>query len=146
MMNFAIVVSQFNQAYTQGLLEGALNYFNHNASLVPLENPVKIYQVAGAFEIPLIVKKIASLQKYNGIIALGCVIQGETDHYQWICQNVSEQLMQISVDTLTPIGFGLITTFNEAQAHARTCPNESNKGYEAACACVMSASLMTQIK
>jgi 6,7-dimethyl-8-ribityllumazine synthase len=140
---FALVVSRFNGEVTEGLLRGALAYLHeHNIRPVPSD----IYYAPGAFEIPLIAKTLASSGRYRGVICLGCVIKGETAHFEFISLGATFGLMQASLETEVPISFGILTSYSEEQACARSGDNEANKGREAAAACLETANLLELIK
>lgn len=128
-MKFAIVVSRFNQDICQNLLEGALASFKKQG--VGKEN-VKIVWVPGAFEIPLAALKLARTKKYAAIVALGCVLQGETDHNRYISEAAAQGILQVSLSTGVPVTFGVLTPRNRRQALARSGKNSANKGSEAA--------------
>lgn len=126
-VKFAIIVSQFNEFVTDKLLEGAL------ARLKELnfdENQIKIVKVPGAVEIPLTAKLLARSQKFNAIICLGAVIRGDTDHYDYVCQQVSNGCQQVMMDFDVPVIFGILTTQNVEQAEDRVGGKEGHKGIE----------------
>lgn len=136
----AIVVSKFNDIITNNLLSGAIEALKeHNIH----ENNIKIYFTPGAFEIPLMLKKLSNKKgedKFDGIIALGCVIKGETAHFEYISNAVSLSINQISVESEIPIAFGVLTCYTPEQAFARSgvepINEDTNKGFEAALALV----------
>ncbi|OAM73012.1 6,7-dimethyl-8-ribityllumazine synthase [Devosia elaeis] len=129
---FAIVVSRFNQEVTSGLLKGALAYLAENSITVPDEH---IVAAPGAFEIPLIAQTLARTQKFDGVICLGCVIKGDTAHFEYISEAASSGLMTASLATGIPLTFGILTTYTDEQAIVRSRDDEHNKGREAAAAC-----------
>ncbi|MFH0819963.1 MAG: 6,7-dimethyl-8-ribityllumazine synthase [bacterium] len=129
-LKIAIVVSEFNRDITGSLLKGALETLRSNKVK---DNNIKIIWVPGSFEIPLACQKLATSKKFDGLIALGCVIKGETDHYYYIAGEASRGVMDVILKFNIPIGFGIITTNNLKQAQAR-CHGKSNKGREAALA------------
>ncbi|MBA3662413.1 MAG: 6,7-dimethyl-8-ribityllumazine synthase [Gammaproteobacteria bacterium] len=130
---FAIVVSDFNRDITSKLLEGAIQ---HLAEKEIATSQIKIVHVPGAVEVPLIAKRLAEQKKYDAIICLGCVIRGDTDHYQYVCAQVSEGCQQVMLQYNLPVIFGVLTTQNEAQALARVGGSEGHKGIEAAMAAI----------
>jgi 6,7-dimethyl-8-ribityllumazine synthase len=147
-MRFAIVVSRFNPEVTEGLLEGALAYLREQDVN---EHDVDIFRAPGAFETPLIAQKLARLKdgqeaRYSGVICLGAVIKGDTAHFEFISLSSSIGIMQAMLATETPIAFGIITTYNDEQAEARSRvegPNAThNKGREAAAACLDTAKIL----
>jgi len=127
-MKIAVVVSRFNDDVTNGLLQGAMESLLENKVK---EKNIKIIRVPGAFEIPLACQKLAMTKKYDGIIALGCIIKGETDHYYYISNEVSRGIMRIMLEYSIPIGFGVLTTTNLKEAKDRS-GKKGNKGTEAA--------------
>ena len=124
-----IVVSVFNKPITDGLLEGCIKSLNENG--VKEEN-INVVYVPGAFELPAKVKKLTENNSYDCIIALGCIIKGETDHYHYISQAVTNGIMSLTLEKTSPhIIFGVLTCQNKELAFARSGDNEKNKGYEA---------------
>lgn len=142
-MRFAIVVSRFNEKVTQGLLDGALRYLAEKKSLTSEKD---IYYAPGAFELPLIAKALAKKKKYSGVICLGCVIKGDTMHFEFISLASTMGILQAGLDCGKPISFGVLTTMNDEQAQKRSRKNQENKGIEAAAACWESAALLKEIK
>ncbi len=127
-LKISIVVSQFNKDITNKMLTGALKVLKENKVK---KNNIKIIQVPGSFEIPLTCQRLAKTKKYHALIALGCVINGKTDHYYYICQEASRGIMDIMLKYSIPIGFGVLTTHNLKQAQIRS-EGKNNKGREAA--------------
>ena len=129
-----IVVSVFNKPITDGLLEGCIKSLNENGLK---EENINVVYVPGAFELPAKVKKLTENNSYDCIIALGCIIKGETDHYHYISQAVTEGIMSVTLEkTSTHIIFGVLTCQNKELAYARSSNNEKNKGYEAGMAAI----------
>ncbi|MFK8010482.1 MAG: 6,7-dimethyl-8-ribityllumazine synthase [Marinicellaceae bacterium] len=126
--NIAIVIAPFYTHITEGLLQGATKFFDNK------DYQYKEFEVAGALEIPLACQLIAQSEKFQGIIALGAVIRGETPHFDHVCEQSSRGIMDVSLKYSTPIGNGIITIENESQALARSNNDEKNKGAEAAAA------------
>ncbi len=125
---FAIVISEFNTAVTDRLLQGALQ------RLQKLSIPAAqydIHKVPGAVEIPLAAQWCAQTEQYDAIITLGAVIRGETEHYDVVCQQVSQGCMRVSLTHNLPVIFGVLTTDNRSQALARAGGDHSDKGAEA---------------
>lgn len=122
---FGIVYSEWNKHITEKLLEGAITAFEQYGIT---QKKIVVSCVPGAYEVPLMVSHI--INKYycpvSGIVALGCVIKGETNHDEYINHAVAQKLMDLSIQHHIPITYGMVTTLNEAQAIARI-----NKGYEA---------------
>ncbi|HEY8279628.1 MAG TPA: 6,7-dimethyl-8-ribityllumazine synthase [Bdellovibrionota bacterium] len=141
-MRFAIVVSQFNPEVTGGLLEGAKRYLAEKK--VKVDKSDVVY-APGAFELPLIAKKLAKLKKYSGVICLGCVIKGDTMHFEFISLAATMGILQVGLETGKPISFGVLTTLNDTQAVDRSRNDAHNKGIEAAAACWESARLLASL-
>lgn len=127
-LKIGIAVSQFNSNITGSMLEEALKTLSKNK--VKKEN-IKTVWVPGSFEIPLACQKLAQTKKYDALVAIGCVIKGETDHYYYICNEASRGIMDVMLKFDIPIGFGVLTTQNLKQAEVRSRGKE-NKGREAA--------------
>lgn len=125
----AVVVSEFNSEITEELCDGAQARLLERG--VVAEN-ITVIRVPGAVEIPLAAKLLAKLKKYHAIICLGAVIRGETSHYDYVCQQVSQGCQQVMLSFDIPVIFGVLTTENEAQALARVGGIEGHKGREAA--------------
>ena len=126
-----IVVSIFNKPITDGLLEGCIKSLKENGLE---EDNINIFHVPGAFELPAKVKKLKEDNTYDCIIALGCIIKGETDHYHYISQAVTNGIMSVTLEktkTNPHIIFGVLTCQNKELAYARSGKNQKNKGYEA---------------
>ncbi len=119
-LKIAIVVSQFHREITQEMLKGAQEHLRGVAE-------TEVFWVPGAFEIPGTVKGLAQSGRYDGILPLGCVIKGETAHFEHIARAVTDALMRLTVECDTPIVFGVLTPYTEEQAWARVY-----KGAEAA--------------
>lgn len=141
-MRFAVVKSQFNAEITEGLLKGAKEYLSQIGA--PLSSQ-DIYEAPGAFEIPLIAKRLAATQKYDGVICLGCVIKGDTAHFEYISLAATLGISQASLESNIPITFGILTTYTEDQALARSRSDAHNKGIEAAQACYSTAKTLKSI-
>jgi len=127
-LKFGIIVSQFNKDITESMLEGALAALKENKVK---EKNIKIVRVSGSFEIPLACQRLAQTKNYDALIAIGCVIKGETDHYYYICNEASRGIMNVMLEYDIPIGFGVLTCLNKKQAQVRSRGRE-NKGREAA--------------
>ena len=129
-LKIGVIVSQFNSNVTEPMLKGALQTLKENK--VKKENIDAVW-VPGSFEIPLACQRLAQTKKYDALIAVGCVIKGETDHFYYICNEASRGIMEIMLKFNIPIGFGVLTTKNLKQAQIRSRGKE-NKGKEAAVA------------
>lgn len=128
-MKVAIVASRFNEIITNKLLGGAVDgLVRHGAE----EENITAVWVPGAFEIPLIAKKLASSGDYDAVICVGAVIRGQTSHYDYVCNEVSKGIAQVSLQTGVPVMFGIVTTENIEQAIARAGSKAGNKGYDCA--------------
>lgn len=136
---FGIVVSRFNSFITERLLEGALDALKRNQVF---DDHISIAKVPGAFEIPLIAKKMAESEKYDAVICLGAVIRGETTHYDQICNEVTKGIAQIGLQTEKPVIYGIVTTENVEQAINRAGTKAGNKGYDAAMSALEMADLI----
>jgi 6,7-dimethyl-8-ribityllumazine synthase len=141
-MKFAFVVSQFNSEVTDGLVQGAKSYLKEQEIKIASED---FYAASGAFEIPLIAQKLAKIGQYDGVICLGCVIKGDTAHFEFISLGATVGIMQSMLATETPISFGILTTYTDEQAQARCAPDAHNKGREAAAACLETARTLAKI-
>jgi 6,7-dimethyl-8-ribityllumazine synthase len=129
-MRFAIVGSRFNAFVTDRLVAGArVCLLEHGARAADIET----FSVPGAWELPLAARHLAN-GAFDGIVAIGCVIRGDTPHFEFVAGAATTGLAQISLDSGIPIGFGLLTVEDNAQALARAGGREGNKGWEAALA------------
>lgn len=125
----AIVISRFNEMVTGKLLEGAVDCLvRHDVS----ESDITVVWVPGAWEIPQVMKTLANSKKYQGLIALGCVIRGSTPHFDFIAGSVTRGLSQIALDSLVPLTFGVLTTDTLEQALERAGVKAGNKGWDCA--------------
>lgn len=137
-MRFAIVASRFNEEITSGLLEGARAALTE-ASVA--DEDVFVVSVPGAFEIPVAARRLAETGDFDAVICLGCLIKGDTMHFEYIASATSHGLMAVSTATGIPIAFGVLTTMTDEQAQARSAPGPDNKGREAALAAIEMAVL-----
>jgi 6,7-dimethyl-8-ribityllumazine synthase len=138
----AVIVSLFNQFITGRLKDGCVAYLIEKG--VPAEH-ITVIEVPGAFELPLVAKKLIQTNQYDGVIALGAVIRGDTDHYDYVCQQVSSGCQQVTLEMERPVIFGVLTTDNEEQALARVGGQHGHKGKDAAEAALMMFDIMSQI-
>ena len=136
---FCIVVSRFNEFICSKLLSGALDELIRHG--VKSEN-IDVIWVPGAFEIPLAAKKTAKTGKYAAIITLGAVIKGSTDHYNYVCSEVSKGVASVALETEIPVIFGVLTTDNIEQAIERAGTKAGNKGADAAKSAIETANLL----
>jgi 6,7-dimethyl-8-ribityllumazine synthase len=139
---FAIVASRFNNEIVDRLIQGAHDALARTGSRAD-ETPV--VRVPGAFEIPLAVKRVALSRRFDAIIAIGCVIRGETPHFEYISSQVSNGIGHVALEVGIPVTFGVLTVDTEDQAMARSGPDSDNKGFEAAMAAIEMVNLLKQI-
>jgi 6,7-dimethyl-8-ribityllumazine synthase len=140
---FAVVVSRFNEAITSRLLEGA------RAALLEAgaaADRIAVHMVPGAFELPQAARCAAETGQYEAIVCLGCVIRGETPHFEYISAAVAHGLMAASGETGVPMAFGVLTTDSWEQAEARAAAGRENKGFEAAAAALEMAELFNAVR
>lgn len=140
--NFAIVASQFNGEYVQGLVSHATAELRR---LVPSVK-VALHQVPGAFEIPVVVQEIASKKKADAILALGVILKGQTDHAENLARSVTDALQRIALEHSVPVLNAVLSLSNEMQAHERCLGDQINRGTEAARAAVEIAGLMEDLR
>ena len=141
-VRIAIVAGRFNEFITSKLVGGALDVLKRND--VSEEN-IDIAWVPGAFEIPLITKKLANTQKYDAIITLGAVIKGSTPHFDYVCAEVSKGVSQISLQSELPVIFGVLTTNNIEETIERAGTKAGNKGADAAFSAIEMINLIKEI-
>ena len=154
-MRFAIVRALFNDEITAGLLEGAIRAFDD--ARVSKRN-VDVFEVPGAFELPLTALWLAESGRYAAVVCLGCVIRGETAHFEYVAGEAARGIADVALKTKIPISFGVLTTENLKQARARGArvrrgqahhtesQTQSNKGYEAANSALHMAALSRKIR
>ena len=141
-IRLGIVVSEYYASISAGLLSGAVDVLDQYGDVQS-----EVVRVSGAWEIPLIVKVMAESSQFDGVIALGCVIRGETAHFDYICEQCSSALMNVGLDCGIPVGFGILTADNKDQAVHRSRPNQpNNKGAEAAEAVMSSVELIANMR
>lgn len=137
-----IVCSRFNEFITSKLLGGAQDaLFRHDVK----DSDIDIAWVPGAFEIPLIAQKMAECGKYDAVICLGAVIRGSTTHYDYVCNEVSKGVAQVSLKSGIPVMFGILTTENIEQAIERAGTKAGNKGYDCAMSAIEMVNLIKEI-
>lgn len=130
---FGIVVSRFNEFFSNKLLDGALDCLSrHGAD----EKAIAVAWVPGGFEIPLVAKKMAEGNKYDAVLALGALIRGNTPHFEYIAAEVAKGLAVTALETGKPVLFGVITTDTLEQAIERSGTKAGNKGFDAALAAI----------
>ena len=137
MKKVLIVVSDYYEDVAAGLIKGATEYFDINKDELFVREILIKYEIQkapGAFEIPFLINKFKD--SYDAFVALGCIIRGETYHFEIISNEVTRKIMDLSVSLNKPIGFGILTCENIDQAIERSHPDKRNKGAEAAKACI----------
>ena len=141
-LKFGIVASRFNEFITSKLLDGALDALTrHGAD----DGDIAVAWVPGAFEIPLLAKKMADSGKYDAVICLGAVIRGSTPHFDYIAAEVTKGVAQVALSTLVPTILGVITTDTIEQAIERAGTKAGNKGFEAAASAIEMANLIRSV-
>jgi 6,7-dimethyl-8-ribityllumazine synthase len=135
---FALVASRFNHFIVDRLVEGALDAIARHGGLV---SNVTIVRVPGAWEMPLVVSRIAQRRSVSAIVALGAVIRGSTPHFDYVAGEVSKGVAQVSLQTGVPVTFGVLTTDTIEQAIERAGTKAGNKGWEAAVSAIEMVSL-----
>jgi len=139
---FAICQSRFNEVVTDALLKGALDMLWR---LGVEEEAVDIFRVPGAFELPALVRRVDATQRYVGIVVLGCIIRGQTPHFEHIASAVASQLASIAAVAHSSMAFGVLTCDDVAQAMDRAGLKAGNKGAEAAASCIETANLFERV-
>jgi 6,7-dimethyl-8-ribityllumazine synthase len=139
---FGIIAGRFNDFITEKLVGGAIDALTRSGAE---DKDITLVKVPGAFEIPLIAKKMAVTGKYDAIICLGAVIRGATSHYDYVCSEVSKGVASVSLDFNLPVIFGILTTETIEQAIERAGTKAGNKGFDSALAAVEMANLATSI-
>ncbi len=141
-LRIALVVSRFNIFITQKLLEGALDVLRrHQVD----EKNISVAWVPGAFEIPLVAKKLARSGKFDAVICLGAIIRGATPHFEYVAAEASKGIAQVMLETEVPIIFGILTTDTIEQAIERAGTKAGNKGAEAAYTAIEVVNLLKKI-
>ena len=142
-LNFVIVVSRFNSLVTQRLLDGALDALKrHGAD----ENAITIAWAPGSFELPLVAKKFAQTGKYHAVICLGCIIRGDTPHFEYVASETAKGIAQVMLETGVPMVFGVVTADNLEQALERAGAKAGNRGFDAAMTAMEMANLLQKIE
>ena len=135
-LRFGIIASRFNDEIVSGLLDGATTCLQrHGAD----DDAIAIYRVPGAFEIPTLARLLAG--QHDALITLGCLLRGDTPHFDFISAQVTNELSRVAVDAKFPVAFGVITCNTREQAVERSSSGTSNKGWEAALAAIEMANL-----
>ncbi|HET9272004.1 MAG TPA: 6,7-dimethyl-8-ribityllumazine synthase [Vicinamibacterales bacterium] len=139
---FAIVVSRFNPEITDGLLNGARDAL---AQAGVRDDDVTLVRVPGAFELPVAAQRLAESGRVDAVICLGCLIKGDTMHFEYIADAATRGIADVGLATGVPVTFGVLTTLTDEQAEVRARPGDGNKGREAALAAVEMATLLRAI-
>ena len=140
---FAIVVSRFNEDVTSGLLKGARQAL---AAASVRDEDVTVLRVPGAFEIPVAAMRAAESGRFDAVICIGCLIKGDTLHFEYIASAACHGIVEAAAATGVPMALGVLTTLTEEQALERSADNDANKGREAALAAVEMATLFRQLQ
>ena len=140
---FAVIVSRFNDFITEKLLSGALDALVRSGTA---DEDIEIVRVPGAFEIPLVAKKMAKTKRFDAVICLGAVIRGSTPHFDYISAEVSKGIALVGMESEIPVIFGVITTDTIEQAIERAGSKAGNKGWSAAIDAVEMANLLEIIE
>jgi len=141
-LKIALVASRFNDIIVDRLISGSVDYLTRHG----LESEgITLVRIPGAFELPLVCRKLAQSGKYHGIVALGAVIRGATPHFDFVANEATKGLAHVSLETGVPIGFGLLTTENIEQAVERAGSKAGNKGVDAAAAMLETIRVLEQI-
>lgn len=141
-LTFAIVVSRFNESITKRLLDGALGCLQQHGVA---EKNVTVVRCPGAFEIPQVAQHLAQTGRYDAIICLGCVIRGETPHFDYVASAAAQGIERASQATGVPMSFGVLTTNTFEQAVERAGAEHDNKGWEAALSAMKMANLFSKM-
>lgn len=141
-LRVAVVAGRFNETISGRLAEGALDCLRRHGAA---EDDIWLVWVPGAFEIPLVARRIASSKEVDAIVCVGAVVRGETPHFDYVAGNAARGVADASAATGIPITFGVLTTDDSAQAEARAGGKAGNKGFEAALAAIEMANLLTAL-
>jgi 6,7-dimethyl-8-ribityllumazine synthase len=141
-LRFGIVVSRFNDVVTKKLLEGAMDcLIRHDVQ----EDDIDVFWTPGSFEIPVTAKKLASTGKYDAIICLGCLIRGDTPHFDFLSAEVTKGVAQVALEYSLPVAFGILTADTLEQAIERSGAKQGNKGFQAALSALEMANLFKEM-
>ena len=141
-LKFGLVVSRFNEFFTQKLLEGAQDaLLRHGVN----EEDIEVAWVPGSFEIPLVAQKLAQSKRYDAVICLAAVIRGGTPHWEYIAAEVTKGIARVGLETGLPVTYGVLTTDTLEQAIERSGTKAGNKGFDAAVSAIEMANLLKAI-
>jgi 6,7-dimethyl-8-ribityllumazine synthase len=142
-LKIAVIASRFNDEIVSGLLDGAITCLQRHGAA---DDDVSLYRVPGAFEIPALAAKLVADARHDAVVTLGCLLRGDTPHFDFISAQVTNDLSRISVEERFPVAFGVITCNTYEQAVERSSPGTSNKGWEAALAAIEMANLWRALR
>jgi 6,7-dimethyl-8-ribityllumazine synthase len=142
-LKFAIVVARFNSFITERLLSGALDALRRSGGQ---PDDVEVVRVPGSWEMPVVARALVETKRFDGIICLGCVVRGETAHFDYVAGEAAKGLGQVAAQTGTPVAFGVLTTNTVEQAIDRAGAKSGNKGFDAAMTAIEMANLMKKLK
>ena len=142
-LKFAVVLSRFNSFITERLLDGAKDAFLRHGGE---ENNLVVVRAPGAFELPLVCKKLAESGRYDAVIALGAVIRGSTPHFDYVAAEVSKGLAQVTMQSEVPVAFGVLTCDTIDQAVERAGTKAGNKGFDAAMTAIEMVNLLKELE
>jgi 6,7-dimethyl-8-ribityllumazine synthase len=140
---YAIVVGRFNEFISSKLLGAAIDCIKRHSGNV---DDLEVAWVPGAYEIPLVAKRLATTKRFDGIICLGAIIRGSTPHFDYVSAEVAKGVSRVSLDTDIPVIFGVLTTDSIEQAIERAGTKAGNKGWDAAMSAIEMATLLRSIK
>lgn len=140
---FAILATRFNDAIVGRLVDGAVDRLRRQGVEAA---DLHVVRVPGAWELPLAADRLAASGNYDGLVALGCVIRGETAHFDYVCDTANRGLDEVSRRHALPLGFGVLTVENRSQAEARAGGAKGNQGEDAAAAAAEMVNLLRRIK
>jgi 6,7-dimethyl-8-ribityllumazine synthase len=141
-LKLAIVVARFNSNITEKLLRGAIAAWQDCGGE---ESTLEVVRVPGAFELPIVAQALARTKKFDAVVCLGCVIRGDTDHYNYVCDQAASGIMRAGLDSSVPVIFGVLTTDTVQQAEDRAGGKDGNKGADAIRAAIETANVLRQI-
>ncbi|MBI2411751.1 MAG: 6,7-dimethyl-8-ribityllumazine synthase [Deltaproteobacteria bacterium] len=142
-LKFALVVGRFNDFISGRLLEGALDTILRSGGS---DDDIDVVKVPGSYEMPVVAKALAASNKYDAIVCLGCVIRGGTPHFDYVAGEAAKGIARVSLDSGTPVSFGVITADNLEQAIERAGTKSGNKGRDAALTAMEMANLLKTLK
>ncbi len=137
-LRVAIIASRFNDEIVDGLLSGAVECLSRHGVA---DDSIAVYRVPGAFEIPMFARRLVTLGQYDAIVTLGCLLRGDTPHFEFISSQVTTELSHVATAASIPVTFGVITCNTMEQAVQRSSPGAGNKGWEASLAAIEMANL-----